>query len=305
MLNTKEVRIETCTYCNYSCIFCPQNTKLFTRRKTIMSFEMYKFILDKINKEAPQINETTISGFGESFLDKTLLQKIKYSREKGYKVHVVTNGSFLSDGIIDELIELSVSDIRISLHSMKYKNYEKITNANKGLHSKVMRAIEYITSKERKTKIILTFEKININEDEIPSIINYYNDRVDLLEIWTPHNWVNVFSYRNGPIVRSTCYRPWNSPIQIQVDGTINMCCFDFNGQLLLGDFKIQTLEEIFNSEFYLDLKKCHENGTLENSNFVCKDCDQRKDQSMAIIYNSKFSPEDRLNRTSTNYTKV
>lgn len=305
MPNTREVRIETCTHCNYSCVFCPHSSFSFKRKKEIMSLDLYKYILKKLMIEAPYINETTISGFGESFLDKSLMQKIEYSRELGYRVHIVTNGSFLSDGIIDELIKLDVSDIRISLHSIISDNYEKITKANKGLHKKIMQSIEYIIKNKIKTKIILTVEQIDINKEEISSIINFYKDRIDLLEIWTPHNWVNTFSYRTGSIVRSTCGRPINGPLQVQVDGTVNMCCFDFNGELLLGNLKVQSLKEIFSSKKYLDLKNAHYNGTLDCSDYICKNCDQRMDQSNIIIYNSQFKGKDRIGRTSTTYSKI
>jgi pyruvate-formate lyase-activating enzyme len=304
MPNTREARIETCTYCNYSCIFCPHDSLDFKRKKEIMSLDLYKYILKKLMIEAPYINEITISGFGESFLDKSLIQKIEYSRKLGYRIHIVTNGSFLSDGIIDELIKLNIIDIRISLHSIISDNYEKITNANKGLHKKIMQSIEYIIKNKAKTKIILTVEQIDINKEEIPNIIKFYEDRVDLLEIWTPHNWVNTFSYRFGPIVRSTCGRPINGPLQIQVDGTINMCCFDYNGILYLGDFKTQTLSDIFSSNLYLDLKNSHMTN-LEDTKYICKDCDQRKNQETVVVYNSLYDAKDRIFRTSTNYVLI
>jgi hypothetical protein len=55
----------------------------------------------------------------------------------------------------------------------------------------------------------------------------------------------------------------------------------------------------------FLDLKKHHEKGTLEQTDYICKDCDQRKSQGDIIIYNNKFKNENRLDRTSTNYAKI
>lgn len=305
MLNTNEARIETCTFCNYSCVFCLQNTRRFKRKKEIMSLEDYKYILLKLKNEAPHITDITISGFGEAFLDNTLMRKIEFTKDNKFDVHIVTNGSFLSDGIIDELIELNIADIRISLHSINSNNYRKLTNANRGLHAQVMRSIEYIIRNKNTTRLIITVECVDINKDEIRDIIKYYNDRIDLLEIWTPHNWVDAFKYREGDIIRETCGRPISSPLQIQVNGTINMCCFDYNGLLLLGDFKTQTLKEIFSIDPYRSLKIAHDSGNFEGTNFICRNCDQRKNQTNAIIYNSKYSVADRLFRTSTNYSKV
>jgi len=304
MLKTNEARIETCTKCNYHCEFCTHPTH-FARKKEIMSLETYRFIIDKLRKEAPYITDSTISGFGEAFLDPTIFEKIEYSINNGLEVHTLTNGSTLNEDKINALFNNRVEDIRISLHSIKTENYCKITGASPAQHKRVLDNIEYIIKNKDYTRLVITIDVIDINKDEIDEIIERYSDRVDLLEIWRPHNWVDTLDYREGPIIKDSCGRPINSPLQIQVDGTINMCCFDYNGVLLLGDFMTQTLEEIFESDVFLDLRKQHIYGTLAKSNYICKNCDQRKGQHDAVIYNSKFSGKDRLNRTSTNYRKV
>ncbi len=303
MLNTNEVRIETCTKCFYSCIFCPHSTK-FIRKKEIMSYDKFCFIIKKINKELPNITDITISGFGEAFLDDTILEKIKYAKSLNYNVHILSNGYYLSYPKVDILNEIGVNDIRISLHSIKYESYKKITKAPLYQFNQVIWNIDYII-KKTDINLILTFDIIlGINDNEIEQIKNKYNN-VATIEIWKPHNWVDTYNFRKGNIIKSTCGRPWNSPYQIQVDGIVNMCCFDYNGKLLLGNFLTQTMKEIFSKDIYLDLKKHHKNETLDQTNYICKNCDQRKDQNNIIIYNNKFKKEDRINRTSTNYKKI
>jgi hypothetical protein len=197
-----------------------------------------------------------------------------------------------------------VLDIRISLHSIITDNYIKITGGNKKDLILLMQAIEFIIDNKitTNTQLIITVDMIDINQKEINNIIKFYRDRINLLEIWKPHNWVSDLKYRKGPTIKNTCGRPERSPLQIQVDGTINMCCFDYNGKLLLGDFKIQTLNDIFNSNPYIDLKKHHIEGTLDQTNYICKDCDQRKESKGIVIYNSAYKKSERLYRTSTNY---
>jgi len=303
MLNTNEVRIETCTKCFYSCIFCPHSNK-FIRKKEEMKLERFIFIVNKIKKELPSITDITISGFGEAFLDWTIIDKIKYARSLGYKIHILSNGYYLSYPKVNELIDIGIEDIRISLHAIDYETYHKITKAPLYQFNSVMWNIDYIIEKTD-LNLILTFDIVpGINDNQIEQIKNRY-DKVATIEIWKPHNWGNTYKFRKGKTVKPTCGRPWNSPYQIQVDGTVNMCCFDYNGKLLLGDFLNQTMQEIFTGELYLDLKKHHENGTLDQTDYICKNCDQRKDQSDIVIYNNKFKREDRINRTSTNYKKV
>ena len=145
------------------------------------------------------------------------------------------------------------------------------------------------------------------NDTDMESWIEYWKDKVDLLEVWRPHNWVNSKDYRAVQKEKlKTCGRPFNTPLQIQVDGTVNMCCFDFDGQLLLGDLKTQTLEEIFESSMFNKILKYHTTGDFTESGLICEDCDQRNvDKSDVMIYNSKFDIKERVKKVSTTYQEI
>jgi hypothetical protein len=84
------------------------------------------------------------------------------------------------------------------------------------------------------------------------------------------------------------------------------MCCFDFDGQLLLGDLKTQTLEEIFESSMFNKILKHHTTGDYTKSELICEDCDQRNvDKSDVMIYNSKFDIKERVKKVSTTYQEI
>lgn len=298
MTSSKEARIEICTLCNHSCVFCPH--KDMTRNKTTMSQELFKFIVDKLKKEAPNISVITISGMGEMFIDTNIIKKIQYCKEQGYKVHVLNNASLLTTDIIDSLINLKVESIRISLHSLNKNTYLKITGTqlDSGLE-----IIDYISRNKSTTRLIITSDIIDDNKNEISNLIDFFKNKVDLLEIWKPHNWVNWGEYRKGIRSKTTCGRPLNGPLQIQVDGTINMCCFDYNGLLEMGDFKTQSLTEIFNSPMYNRILNYHQG---KEDEILCSKCDQLyENDSSNIVYNSGYSSQSRLQMTSTLYEEL
>jgi len=84
------------------------------------------------------------------------------------------------------------------------------------------------------------------------------------------------------------------------------MCCFDFDGKLLLGDLKKQSLKEIFASPAYEKIVSCHATGDYKGSELICEKCDQRnKDKSDVMIYNSKFDIDERVHKVSTTYQDV
>ncbi|MCF7870408.1 MAG: radical SAM protein [Candidatus Omnitrophica bacterium] len=286
---TNEVRIETSTLCNFSCKFCPHNTEL-KRKKEIMSLEGFKFILNKIKKEAPYIDTCTLSGLGEPLLDPTIEEKIEYAKKLGYKVILLTNASLLDKKNIE------VDLLKVSFHTPNKDKFKEITGTNN--FDLVLNNI-YNT----KNKVAITSDLTENFKEEIEGLKRIFEDKVYLLEIWKPHNWVNWGNYRSGEATKKTCGRPEKGPIQIQVNGTINMCCFDFNGELLLGDFYTQTLEEIFSSKSFKEIEEKHK--TYNKEGLICKNCDQLIDLENTLLYSSKFFIKDRVHSLSTTFKKV
>jgi len=161
---------------------------------------------------------------------------------------------------------------------------------------------------KKNTKLLMTYnvEKY-INKNDTDRWIEYWKDKADLLEVWTPHNWVTGRKYRKvQKRKQKTCGRPWKTPLQIQADGTVNMCCFDFNGQLLLGDLKNQSLKEIFNSNMIKKIRRCHTTGDFKGSGLICANCDIRNiNKNGVMLYNSKFDINERVKEVSTTYSNI
>ena len=191
-----------------------------------MSNNLFFSIVDKL-KKIPQINTITLSGMGEIFTDKYILDKIKYCKDSGYIVNLLTNGSLLTPSIVDELFKLKVDSIRVSLHTLNKEQYNKLTGADL---NNVEFILDYIY-KTNPSRLIISCDVIDVNKNDIQNIVNTYSE-LAIVEIWKPHNWINWAQYRIGERIEKTCGRPFNGPLQVQVDGTVNMCCFDYNGEL-------------------------------------------------------------------------
>ena len=310
---TNEARIETSTACNAGCVFCPWPTDDFTRKKRIMPLSEYKFYVDKLKEEMGDvINEITISGFGEAFIDKTIVDKIRYAKSKGYGIHILTNGSLLNEQIIDEIYSIGILDLRISLHTTNPDSYNKILNfrSKKFTFENTLKNLDYaIKHKPKNTEVIITADIVDDNKEDVDKLIKDYGDKCSI-DIWWPHNWVYGKEYRdvNQPKKLKTCGRPEKGPLQIQIDGDVIMCCFDFNNEMVLGNFKKQTLKEIFSLENNTPFSKVynhHKQGTCGNSDLICKNCDQLLDKSDTLIYNNRTSHEERSKLTSTAFTNL
>jgi len=307
--SNNDLRIEVTTHCNYNCCICPRDK--LTRKKETMSLDIFKHLFNKVAAETNQYDTLTFPGLGEPLLDSGLVDKIRYAKSKksDLKVLILTNGSLLTVDKFKELEDVGVTSIRVSFYANSPETYLKVHGVNDlDTFNRVKENLSSIAKIKNKTQLLLTFNIVEgINQKCVDSWVKYWKEKVDLIEVWRPHNWVDGRNCRKIQKEKlKTCGRPEQGPLQIQVDGTINMCCFDFDGKLTLGDLKTQSLKEIFNSDIFKLICQCHETGNFKNSGLICKNCDQRNiDKSDVMEYNSKFNIKERINQTSTTYLDV
>lgn len=301
--DTDEIRIEPATVCGYACVMCPREE--LTRPKKVMDWDTYKICIDKLSKY-PQFTKLMFAGFGEPWLDQGLLDKMRYARKLGYEVMNITTGVYLDWDKLQAMEDMQVKSIRVSLYGTTNEVYMKVHgNKNKNDFSRIVDLLTKWSEDKRNLEIIISYlVEPGVNDHQLQEWIDYWKDRVEVLEAWIPHNWVTGREYRDiQQDLKPSCGRPFNGPIQVQYDGTINMCCFDFDGKLTFGDLKTHTLEEIFSSVEFYNIKESHETGDYSGKNLICETCDQRnKNKEDILIYNSKFNKNERINMVSSGY---
>ncbi len=304
-----DMRFEVTTRCNYNCVICPRDK--LTRKLETMSFELFALLFDKIRSETRQYNTLTFPGMGEPLMDPSLVRKIEYAKkaDRDLDVLILTNGSLLTPERFGEFEDLGVTSVRVSLYGADAESYRKIHRPKSDrMFDTVKENLLKIVARKKNTKLLLTYNVVDgVNDDVLQDWISFWEDKADLIEVWRPHNWVNGRRYRAVQKDKAvTCGRPFNGPLQIQVDGTVNMCCFDFDGRLTIGDLKKQTLHEIFSSPAYNRIMKCHQAGRYAGSRLICASCDQRNTEKKDVmVYNSKFDIKERVRMISTTYKKL
>ena len=301
-----DIRIEISTKCNYKCAICPREK--LSRKEEIMSLGLFTTLVDKIARETKQYNTITFPGLGEPLLDETLFLKIAHARKKGFSILILTNGSLLDVKKFQEFQRLGVSSVRVSFYGVTKEQYAAMHGVKaEDAFERIKNNLLAIAKVRIRTKLILTLNITDGYESSVQKWVNFWKDKVDLVEVWRPHNWVYGRSYRSVQAYKlASCGRPFTGPLQVQVDGTVNMCCFDFDGKLTLGDLKKQTLKEVFSSSLFKKIVECHSRGDFKGSGLICEQCDQRnKDKTDVMIYNSGFDIKDRVWMTSTTYEKI
>lgn len=287
-----EVRIENTNLCNAKCTICPREK--MTRSKVIMGMKHFSSLVD----QAKALGAQTISifGYGEPLIDKGIAEKVRYCTDNGLKTFITTNGSLLPDKVIGELAEAGLNRIRFSVHGFT-DTYSKI---HKGLEfKKVKYNIANFILQNKSTKVAVSV--IPMNGESVDRIRAYWEHIVDELEIWRPHNWVTGRSFRGIPIMRrqKTCGRPFRGPVQIQADGKMIVCCFDFDGKMIIGDTYRNSIEEILQTSKELKkIRQAHESGRYHG--WLCSNCDQLNIETESPLLWSNVDQSRAIGKTSS-----
>lgn len=115
------ILIETNTLCTRSCHYCPRPTK----KKITLETKTFHSIIDQM-KEWGFRGRISPHSYNEPLTDNRILDLISYAHKKlQSNIILFTNGDLLTAKKVNRIIDVGVSEIRVSLHgpiSTKSKN---------------------------------------------------------------------------------------------------------------------------------------------------------------------------------------
>jgi radical SAM protein with 4Fe4S-binding SPASM domain len=238
--------------------------------------------------QAKELGADTISvfGYGEPLLDLGIINKVAYCTKLGLDTFITTNASLLQVDMATMLLRAGLKKIRFSCHGV-YKNYDKV---HKPLRFEdTIRNITNFISKNRvkfHSQCRTAMSVIPMHGESVEEIRKFWDNAMDELEIWRPHNWTDGKGFRDLTKKRKkTCGRPYKGPVQINSDGNMMVCCFDYDAKMTVGNTHTSTIEEILKSDRFRFVRKCHDNGTL--GNLPCSTCDQLNIGDDPLLYSS------------------
>ena len=287
-----EVRYEVTDHCNATCIMCPRDKHEHARAHGIMDQELYEKSIDEVSLLGAE--KVVLTGFGEPMLDKKLELKIKYAKSKGLSTYIISIGSILNSKRARSILEAGLDEIRVSFYGMQEKSYNSVM---KGLdfNKTISGMMDFITLKKElgaKTKIQVSYLEMEENKEDTGLFKEFWESKVDAIEIWRPHNFGDGRDYRerhDSLEVKTSCGRPENGPLQIQWNGEVIPCCYDYNNKIILGNAFTTPVLDILNSPKYKLLRYAHKMNKF-NMFPYCDQCDQLLPHADALIYTNRHN---------------
>jgi hypothetical protein len=267
------VQIESTNICNAKCVFCPRDD--MERKQGVMDMALFRKVADEC--AALGITHVRMHNYGEAFVDRQLVEKVRYAKSIGIaEVGLISNGSLITEAAAHGMVEAGLDAINISVDAAGKEVFEKTRVGLK--YDKVVANIERLLrireeAGKRRPKLILSFVRQD-NSNEERAFIEHWGAKADKIHITDLHNWAGTLNHESD--VNFPCYRPWLT-FTVLWDGRVSLCCADFDGRTVLGDLRTQTIREVWNGEPYRKVRRAHlDHGGPD----ICQSCDLPKKDS-------------------------
>ena len=144
-----------------------------------MDFELFRKVVDEC--AALGITHVRVHNYGEPFLDKELVEKVRYAKSKGIaEVGMISNGSLITEEIARGMIDAGLDAINISVDAAGKEVFESTR-----VHLKYdevignIRTLARLRNESGRThpKLILSFVRQNNSADEQAFIEEWTPDR--------------------------------------------------------------------------------------------------------------------------------
>ena len=281
--------------CNYVCEMCPQSTgreKTFLKK---MPLDLYEDICSQLQEAG--CKQIDLQGSGEPLLNRNISDYVSIAKQHNLEVSMVSNGFNLSQKISDQLIEVGLDSIRISVIGYNKETYTQWMSRD-GI-DKVYDNVKYYLQKSRNTNCkISSYHLVLDKETKDYDVQQYKNNWIDPLgieaEIWLMHNWSGTYDtpYSRNTTKRRSCGRPFAPYINIRAGGldihhgAVVPCCYVLgnDSSAVLGHTDTNSIIDIFNSEEYQQLRKFHEQERFDEIDY-CKNCDQLYESTESLVW--------------------
>ncbi len=184
----KEVTIELTSKCNFGCKFCFNKASFAKdgRGGDEMGTEKIKKIIDQIKKSGVSVVRFT---GGEPLLRSDLMELLLYTRNKGLKVRLNTNGYLIRDYEHAKKLAKYLDYVLFSFHAYDFKKEEKITGVKNSFQKKIQ-AIKWLRKAGVNTIRINTVASV----DNIKNLEKFYNLFKELkIDSWATNRLIPVF----------------------------------------------------------------------------------------------------------------
>ena len=272
----KAVQVETASYCNARCTFCPypETSKLF--KGGVMNDGLFGRIVEEIAEFQPVLVAPYMSN--EPLIDKKIVGRIKALRNAvpDAYIDISTNASMLTPGLGDQLLsdDLKIDEFKINFASSDAQEYASVMGLNyerslanvRTFHDQALRS-----GFERRYRIIV------VGAEDAEREQRFWEKEGIPVKIYSKVSRGGAIATKHQPLERVVgCkYNREKEWIHVLHDGKVTLCCMDWYQEHVLGDLTKDSIHDVWNSETYRSVRARIADSA--DKEFICNKCEWGK----------------------------
>jgi radical SAM protein with 4Fe4S-binding SPASM domain len=269
------VTIEPTVLCNLKCPECHTGAGMTRRKNQSIDHELYREIIDEIKSTTLYL---ILYFQGEPLMNNNIFDMIKYASINKIYTVTSTNGQHITRENAERIIGSGLDRLIISVDGTDQETYEKYRRG--GSLNKLLEGTRILSDLQKKSsaekpEIIFQFLVFRHNEGQVEEIkklgkktgadrvwiksaqVIHPNEGTDLIPVNQKYSRYKtdgkgVLNLKGH--LRNRCRRLWRTTV-ITTDGLVVPCCFDKNGEYVMGDIKEHNLTDIWKNQNYMNFR--------------------------------------------------
>ena len=276
------IDIESSSKCQLQCPMCGQQ-RMKSHMRGNMDFILYKKIIDECANH--HVYSIKLSWRGEPLMNHHLFEMVRYAKMKGIpNVAFLTNAEKFNDEKIRALLASGVDWISCSVDGL-FEIYNKIRYPAR--FDKIVTIIQKISEMKKilniskpLVRIQTIFSAIKDNPSEYKKFWEPYVDKINFIADQIRQTNEKDFP-RNHDFA---CQSPWQR-MCISFEGKVVQCHADYLEKNILGDFKKESLYDIWHGKSFNQVRKLHASKQIFELE-PCRECSDVGEMEKIVIKN-------------------
>lgn len=301
--------IETTNACNMRCRMCPRTT-MMTRAIETMDMDSFRRIADQLRPYSAEELRTwetfveknygiarndmrenhfflyiipkvlVLHGYGDPLLDRHMPERVAYLAEKKIPSYFSCNPANINIDKVQDMMAHGLGYVKFSIESVDDSSHKEIRgNASNFTESyeKILELLRLKKNNDYDTVIVITMLDLGkpAQDDEFYKLREKFRELDVYIYLKSQDQQWYQEKYEGTNSIHWTefCQFPWSS-MTIKSNCEAVECVEDYNNEIILGDTRTESLEEIWNGEPYRKFRETHFDLTR---NIKCTErCDMR-----------------------------
>lgn len=281
-----QLLVDATEVCNLACVHCPHPTfkKSHHYDGRSVSPELNAKLVDEV-RDHGQGHTLYIryASNGEPLTHPHIYEMMGYAkRHSGALVTLTTNGKLMTESRIEQILAAGVDVVDISLDAFSPEVYAQVRVGGKLVvtRANVLKLIELIRRNALSTKVVVSYVEQPANRHESTAFEQFWkNAGANYVVLRRLHSCSGAKqelaaerrTENDAQGARRACLYPWERVV-LNARGDLAFCPSDWVHGSFIADYRTTTIKEVWQGEFYRQLREAHLSGNYSCHGF-CGQC--------------------------------